>query len=114
MTMAVCFRCGGMKFGAFVPCPECRQAPRTEEDLAISMAMTDHYFDVPTLKKIGASVKKGKPPKLSPETKAQLIEQIRGSGMLERIQEMFPDSPTESASPQVERPAPRKPWWRFW
>jgi hypothetical protein len=42
MTTAVCFRCGKLKFGAFCPC-ECGAMPQTEDELAISLAMTDHY-----------------------------------------------------------------------
>ena len=44
MTTAVCFRCGELKFGAFCPC-QCGAMPQTEDELAISLAMTDHYFD---------------------------------------------------------------------
>jgi hypothetical protein len=49
MTRAVCFKCGAIKFGAFCPCPECGDVPATEDDLALSLAMSDHYFDMATL-----------------------------------------------------------------
>lgn len=49
MTQAVCFKCGAIKFGAFCPCPACNATPEAEDDLVISLAMTDHYFDVKTL-----------------------------------------------------------------
>ena len=104
MTMAVCFRCGVIKFGAFVPCPECAAVPGTEDDLALSLAMTDHYFDLPTLKQMGAAVRSGNPPHLDPATHAQLIETIRSSGLLKRLVGM--------AGPPGA--APRKPWWKFW
>jgi hypothetical protein len=102
-----------MKFGAFVPCPECRQAPGTEEELALSLAMTDHYFDIPTLEQIGASIRQGQPPKLAPETHSELVEMIRDSGMLQRIQTMFSDPDQEPMLPQVD-PPPRKRWGKFW
>lgn len=112
MTMAVCFKCGVIKFGAFVPCPECSAAPRTEDDLALSLAMTDHYFDMPTLEQMGAAVREGEPPHLAPETHAQLIDMIRSTGLLEKLAEMAEGG---AGNPLDEkRPPPKKPWWRFW
>jgi len=109
MTMAVCFKCGVIKFGAFVPCPKCHDCPETEDDLALSLAMTDHYFDMPTLEQIGASVRDGKPPKLDPETHAQLVDTIRSSGMLVKRQGM-----AKEASKTSESSSTNRPWWKFW
>ena len=102
MTMAVCFKCGVIKFGAFVPCPECSAFPRTEDDLALSLAMTDHYFDMPTLEQMGASVRDGEPPHLDPETHANLVQQMRGSDILEKLQAMFDnrDQAPDSSPPE--------------
>jgi hypothetical protein len=81
MTQAVCFQCGAIKFGAFCPCPECDAAPKSEDDRVISLAMTDHYFDMDTLQQMGRSVReRGEPPNLDPETRKNLLETIRGSG----------------------------------
>ncbi len=113
MTMAVCHKCGVIKFGAFVPCPKCSAAPRTEDDLALSLAMTDHYFDRPTLEQMGAAVRDGHPPQLDPQTQAQLVEMIRSSGMLAKLAGLSP-APGGEAPPAGERPRPKKPWWRFW
>ena len=87
MTIAVCFRCGTLKFGAFCPCGECTAVPQTEDELALSLAMTDHYFDTPTLDQMGASIRDGKPPHLSPETREHLIASFRESGLLEQLRE---------------------------
>src|SRR5579871_5234 len=99
MTTAVCFKCGAIKFGAFVPCPECSGFPQTEDDLALSLAMTDHYFDMPTLEQMGASVRDGVPPHLDPDTHRELIQQIRTSGVLAQLKGMFGTAPTQT-SPQ--------------
>jgi hypothetical protein len=113
MTTAVCFKCGFIKHGAVVPCPKCSGFPQTEDELALSLAMTDHYFDRPTLKKVAASVREGKPPHFDPATHAQLIGQIRRSGMLAQVQGMFGRGAT-AESPLAERRPFKKPWWRFW
>src|SRR5262245_35907353 len=112
MTMAVCFKCGDIKFGAFVPCPKCAGMPQTEDELALSLAMTDHYFDMPTLEQMGASVREGKPPHLGPETHAQLIEMIRGMGLQEKLKTMSDMSPPPD--PSLTAPPVKKPWWKFW
>jgi hypothetical protein len=104
MTMAVCFQCGKIKFGAFVPCPSCTQAPLTEDDLAMSLAMTDHYFDMPTLEQMGAAIRDGNPPRLDPESHAQLIQQIRTSGLLDKLQAMLRDCAPTDEPPSIEGP----------
>ena len=113
MTMAVCFKCGVIKFGAFVPCPECSSAPQTEDELALALAMTDHYFDMPTLEQMGAAVRDGNPPHLNPQTHAQLIETIRSSGMLAKLARLS-STPGEEVPAAEQRPPRKKPWWRFW
>lgn len=98
MTVAVCFKCGEFKFGAFSPCQSCGVVPATEDDLAYSLAMTDHYFKEPTLKQMGDAIRNGTPPNLDPTTKAKFIKEIRTMpGLIRR-------SGTEQ----------KKPWWRFW
>lgn len=96
MTMAVCFRCGIIKFGAFVPCPECAAAPRGEDELARSLAMTDHYFPMHVLEQMGAAVRDGNPPALAPESRAQLIAMIRETDMARLIEELPEDAGDDS------------------
>lgn len=98
MTIAVCYMCGELKFGAFNSCGKCGGSPKTEDDFALSLAMTDHYFDKPTLEKMGADLKNGKPPHLDPKTREQLISELRKFSGLFGI----PDR------------KPSKPWWKFW
>jgi hypothetical protein len=88
MTMAVCFKCGALKFGAFCPCGQCLAAPETEEDLALSLAMTDHYFDVATLKQMGATVAAGTPPRLAPTTREDFLATIRGARLVAGLKEL--------------------------
>lgn len=112
--MAVCFKCGATKSVAFVPCPECAAFPQTEDDLALSLAMSDDCSDSVTLEQMRAAVREGKPLHLDPEGHAQLIENIRSSGLLAKFQGMFGGVGASQDSLQQDRPAPKKPWWRFW
>lgn len=42
MGMAICFKCGSAKSGALVPCQNCKVAPKTNSEYAISLALSDH------------------------------------------------------------------------
>lgn len=81
MTVCVCFKCGAIKWGAFNACPKCKSRPQSEDDFVISMAMTDHYFDKPTMERMGADIAAGKPPDLDPETRANMLANLRESGV---------------------------------
>jgi len=106
MTVAVCFKCGEIKHGAFNHCDKCGARPVTEDDLAMSMAMTDHYHKEPTLRQMGQDIKSGRPPKLDPESRKWLIEDIRKSGMLKMLQ--FGDNKGNS-----NNSSQKKPWWKI-
>jgi hypothetical protein len=115
MTQAVCFRCGVIKFGAFVPCPDCGALPDNEDDLALSLAMTDHHFDMPTLRKMGESIQGGVTPHLDPQTHANLIDQIRTSGLMKQLESLT--ATVENYGNKISNghpPRPKKPWWKFW
>lgn len=52
MTMAVCFKCGCTKWGAFTECPDCGFAPETEADKSKSLSLSDWVQDGDTLQEI--------------------------------------------------------------
>lgn len=62
ITQAVCFKCGEIKHGAFTDCPQCCGRSVTEDELVLSLTMTDLYFELATMKQMGAAVAEGKPP----------------------------------------------------
>jgi len=83
MTIAVCFKCGNLKKGAFNPCKKCNACPKNEEELALSLVMTDHYFNLPSLEQLSVCIENGYKIELSAEVLLDWIEQIRASGMLD-------------------------------
>lgn len=89
MTTAVCFHCGDLKFGSFCPCRACKNRPKTDDELIISLAMSDHYFEVETLNQMGDAIRQtGKPPTLHPdsyESFRQLIVDAKASGTMDEI-----------------------------
>ncbi len=77
MTIAICVKCGEFKFGAFAPCPKCLALPKSEDEHALSLMLTDHFLDQPTLETMGVEIKRGNPPSLDPETREELIQELR-------------------------------------
>jgi hypothetical protein len=59
MTLAVCVKCGSIKFGALTRCDECGLRPETEVDIAYSLAFSDHYLSGGALKTLSQQVLQG-------------------------------------------------------
>ena len=92
MTIAICFACGEYKVGAFTPCPACGTEPQTDEDLAHSLALTDHYLTPEGLAQVQQQALAGQPINIDPDFYEQLLQGLRD-----------------------EREAKaNRPWWKFW
>jgi hypothetical protein len=85
MTVAVCFKCGAFKFGAFTPCFECDQVPDTEDEFLRSMLMTDHFFDEGALKQMGNAIADGKPVEIGLEgIDPEIVEELKRGASVTR------------------------------
>jgi len=104
-----------MKFGAFNACPGCGATPESEEDYALSLAMTEHYFPKPELEKMAGQVAKGEKLYIDPEVKWRFIQLLRAEGVGRQTEASQPFVPGEALDLFPEEPVakPRR-WWRFW
>jgi len=68
MIKAICKHCGTKKWGTFNQCRNCGFEPKTKDDLAESMFLSDHYFDKHTLKEISLAFQPEKSPKIDKQT----------------------------------------------
>jgi hypothetical protein len=84
MTVALCVKCGELKHGAFNTCNGCGFRPVDDYDMAYSLALTDQYFALDTLREIGAAIPKHGRPSLPPEQEEQMLATIRDPN-LQRI-----------------------------
>lgn len=76
MTVAICISCGKEKWGAFNQCDNCGFIPSTEDDLAESVFLSDHYFKKNTLEEISLAFQSGNPPKIDPKSKEMIKSQL--------------------------------------
>lgn len=106
MTIAICFNCGDFKFGAWTPCTKCGALPKIEDDYVISFAMTDHFFDRTTLAQMQNSIRKGKSPHITPQSREAILKELRASGIVSAHSE-----PKERQNATQEKA--KKPWWAF-
>ena len=104
MTIAVCFKCGAAKWGAFNSCDQCGASPHSEDDLALSMLLSDHYFDETGRKELSAAIAAGNPPRLDEETRRKVILALRKIGMFPRAQKA-----TDICD---EAPPRKRAWWK--
>ena len=47
--LIICFRCGSKKENPFQACPECHSQPETEEEMVLSLLLTEASVDRKTL-----------------------------------------------------------------
>jgi hypothetical protein len=76
MTMAVCYSCGEAKFGAFVACKKCNTKPKNNDDIALSLFLSDHFFEKDNLRQMGESIKNGGRFALPEEVKELVFEAL--------------------------------------
>jgi hypothetical protein len=77
MTQALCIKCGAFKHRAFNECGSCGFRPVGECDLAYSLALTDHFLPLKTLREIGAAIPEHGRPSLPPDQEEQMLATIR-------------------------------------
>jgi hypothetical protein len=78
-----------------------------DEDLILSLAMTDHYFDLATMMQMGEAVKEGKPPHLDEESRKGLLKQ------LDEIKEMGLSHLITGQNPIPASTKKKSKWWPF-
>src|SRR5579864_7717300 len=76
MTQALCFRCGDIKHGALNRCNGCGVSPVTDDEVMLSLAFTDHYFNLASLEQVGREIKRGNRPQLGQAARSKLYPAV--------------------------------------
>ena len=76
MTKALCWQCGEFKFGAFNPCPACNAEPGNEEDIMVSLLLTDHDLSEDELISLQERIRGGAKIEIDEETRNALLPAV--------------------------------------
>jgi hypothetical protein len=80
MTEAVCFHCGETKWGSFNACENCGSKPKSDDDLMLSLMLTEHNLSADEFVRFARSIKAGRPPVIPESERVKLrpaIEQAK-------------------------------------
>jgi len=80
MTLAICVRCGQEKVGALTPCSSCGFLPRSFEDLAKSITLSDRHYDREALWHIADRIRSGKSFDFDEDAIARLAVELETDG----------------------------------
>jgi hypothetical protein len=59
MTIAICFACGAIKFGALCACKKCAATPKSEDEIAVSLLLCDRHMRIPDLEALSDAMVSG-------------------------------------------------------
>ena len=77
MTTAVCYKCGAIKLGCWTTCDRCRVSPSSEDELVVSMALSDHFLNSRALLRLSEHVAAGLGVEVDPPMRASVLNTIR-------------------------------------
>ena len=82
MTTAVCWKCGAFKMGLLTECLTCSSTPRHEDDLIISIALSEYCADQDTLQHYQSAIRAGKTLRIDQELKDRLKPMAQGFSLM--------------------------------
>lgn len=80
---AVCFHCGEMKIEPMGTCSYCGKNPNNDEEMVLSVVLSDYFYSKETLEKMGDFIKLKCVPIVNAELFEDLIQPMRA--MREKI-----------------------------
>ena len=104
MTKAICFKCGAFKFGAFNQCFACYGEPLEDDEILISLVLTDHDLSDEELLFHQKRIQSGSKIVLNQDTKNALnptlseIRRIIGDRKLNSVEDASPQLTHENKS----------------
>lgn len=103
MTDAICFKCGAEKSGALIQCGSCKETPRAESDLALSLALSEHLSSKKQLGVLAHEIRSH----LKLSVSEQLLRQAREALKDPQLLAMLGARPQQVSERADNRPAAR-------
>ncbi len=105
MAMAICFKCGSAKSGALLACRSCNAAPRTNNEYAVSLALSDHLSSRDQLAQYSHELRNGKELSVQREAIAQALDALKDPQLLTMLgAQPSPPAPAPSARAATRQP----------
>jgi len=80
--LIICFHCGGQKEAPLEVCAACKSEPATEEEIVLSVLLTEYVLDHRTLTKAAESVSSRDPKKITKAAYNLIASFLREEGLL--------------------------------
>ena len=116
METAICFKCGYEKVSALIACRNCKVAPKTNSEYAISLALSDHLSTNDQLAQYSYALRNAKKLSVPREALVQAFDALKDPQLLAMLkaqsvaQEAAPPLPSpRPAPPQLKAPAASHP-----
>ena len=111
MAIAICFKCGTAKRGALVACSSCLTVPRTQNDLALSLALSDHLSSKEQLAEYTQELRSGASASVPFQDIIQANDALKDPQLLAMLgAQNQPLTPTPAPSiPTTQQPPPLPP-----
>jgi hypothetical protein len=77
MTQAICIFCGTSKFGGFTECEKCHEQPKTDDELVLSLTLTDWNCTDEQLVQYGEVIASGGEVILPDDFKAEMLDGLK-------------------------------------
>lgn len=102
MTLAVCFKCGSNKNSALDVCKDCGAIPRSDDQLALSLALCGHLSSKSELEGFSCQIKQGGKPDIQESKLAQAWEALQDTQLMTMLgRQKGSEHPRKDPAPQI-------------
>lgn len=106
MTMAICFKCGSEKTGAFLGCTACGTTPRTQSELALSLVLTDHLSPKSQLARYSHEIRNHLKLSVPSDALAQAQDALKDPQLMAMLGVQSPSNSSVASMPTTESSRP--------
>ncbi|WP_204275143.1 hypothetical protein [Stenotrophomonas maltophilia] len=109
MATAVCFKCGSAKSGALVACRKCGAAPQTNNEYAVSLALSDHLSSKDQLAQYSHELQNGQKLSVPREALVQALDALKDPQLMAMLRAQSATSASAPSAPAATRQPPPVP-----
>jgi hypothetical protein len=104
MAKAVCFKCGSQKHGALLNCPSCQAMPRDNQEVTLSLALSEPLSSASELEKYSTAIRNSGRPAVPGAVLAAAAEALSDPQLRELLAERRAASPSPLGMASHQQP----------